>query len=725
MRRVVLVSVLVQSLLFARQTPTPPPGQQSPTFRTSTLLIVQNVTVKDKKGQPIPGLTASDFIVTEDGVRQSIAFVEYQKLDAPPLGTSDLTPTVPARAASILPPVTAVGETLNAVPLPGDSRYRGKRLIVLYLDLQALTFFNEYRVYEGVRKYLEKDMTATDVVSVVVYQNSRVRLKQDFTDDRNALRQVIADLERESQDAEQFGGSAFTYDTGGAFGEDAGDFNMFTMDRRLAALQTTMTNLAPLPELKTLVYFGSGLQANAENLAQLRATVNAAVRANVTINPVDPSGLTASAPLGNAAQASPGGTAMFSGQIAQRAVSRQQAGQDLYHALAKDTGGIATFNNNDLSMGISRAATSVTGYYMLGYYATNLAKDGKFRRVKVTLAGTQWAEAELSHRPGYYGAKVWEKFNTYDKERHLEEALRLEDPITEIPMAVEVNVFQLSSAEYFVPISVRMPGSELARPRPAGATKAIIDMIAEIKDEHGVTMRNSRDKLEFTLDAPAAAEAARRPIQYEAGFSVLPGNYVLKVLARDATTGRIGTFIHKFVVTNLERETARLPISTVVMSTQRVVPADALYTVQQKIAATVANPLVHEGLKLVPSVTRTFSASVPLLIYLEAYERDAATAAPPSSPGPQTAQGGPGVSTFSAAARPLIAFVTFYRDDVAVFQSEAIGADAWDPKRKAVPIRLGVSAGQLEPGTYECQVTVLDPTSSKTAFWRSPIVIVR
>ena len=66
--------------------------QPTPTFRSSTLLIVQTVTVKDKKGQPIAGLTAKDFIVTEDGVPQEIAFVEYQKLDAPPLGAIDLGP---------------------------------------------------------------------------------------------------------------------------------------------------------------------------------------------------------------------------------------------------------------------------------------------------------------------------------------------------------------------------------------------------------------------------------------------------------------------------------------------------------------------------------------------------------------------------------------------------------------------------------------------------------
>ena len=180
-------------------------------------------------------------------------------------------------------------------------------------------------------------------------------------------------------------------------------------------------------------------------------------------------------------------------------------------------------------------------------------------------------------------------------------------------MAVEVNYFQVSSAEYFVPVSVRMPGSELTRPRPAGDTKAVIDMLGEIKDEYGVTMRNSRDKLEFRLDAAAAAAVARKPIQYETGFTVLPGNYMIKMLARDATTGRIGTFIKSFVVPNLEKEKTRLPISTVVMSSQRVVPDDALFTVQQKIAGTVANPLVHDGLKLIPSVTRTFSAGQPAL----------------------------------------------------------------------------------------------------------------
>jgi hypothetical protein len=358
------------------------------------------------------------------------------------------------------------------------------------------------------------------------------------------------------------------------------------------------------------------------------------------------------------------------------------------------------FDNNDLALGIVQAAQAVTGYYMLGYYTTNTATDGRYRRVKVTLASG--LSGELSYRPGYYAAKDFSKFNATDKERQLEEALRLEDPITDIPMAMEVNYFQVSRAEYFVPVSVRMPGSELTRLGPTGDSRALIDMIGEIKDEYGVTVRNAKDKLEFKLDASKASELARRPIQYETGFTLLPGTYVIKMLARDARTGRIGTFQRPFTIPNLEREHLRLPISTVVLTSQRVSASSALFTVKQKISSDVANPLVFEGQKLIPSVTRTFSLRRPLFVFLQAYERDAAT------------------------MRPLVAYVTFYRDGAQVFETEPVGvAGGWDPKSRTVPVRFTVPLSGLEPGSYDCQVSVLDPDGARAAFWRSPIVLIR
>src|ERR1041385_5530963 len=142
----------------------------------------------------------------------------------------------------------------------------------------------------------------------------------------------------------------------------------------------------------------------------------------------------------------------------------------------------------------------------------------------------------------------------------------LENPITEISLAMEVNYFQLNSAEYFVPVAVKIPGSELALARRRGAQRTLIDFIGEVKDDFGVTVQNVRDKLDVKLSDETAAQLATRPILYETGFTLLPGKYVIKILARDAETGRIGTYQTAFTIPNLVREDKRVPISSVVLS---------------------------------------------------------------------------------------------------------------------------------------------------------------
>src|SRR6185437_16264838 len=93
---------------------------------------------------------------------------------------------------------------------------------------------------------------------------------------------------------------ASSADTGTAFGQDDSEFNIFTTDRQLAALQTAVKMLGTLNEKKSLIYFASGLRLNGtNNQAQLQATTNAAVRANVSFYPIDARGLVASAPLGD------------------------------------------------------------------------------------------------------------------------------------------------------------------------------------------------------------------------------------------------------------------------------------------------------------------------------------------------------------------------------------------------------------------------------------------
>ena len=312
---------------------------------------------------------------------------------------------------------------------PGDIRYRNRRLLVLYFDMTAMPPPDLLRAYNAARKFINTQMTADDLVAVMAFQGGGVRVKQDFTDDRPGLLEVVQTLVfGKDTDGD---GIPDTLEEGTAFGQDDAEFAILNTDRQLAALQTAVGMLRPLPDQKSLVYFASGLKLNGvDNQAQLRATTNAALRANVSIFPVDARGLVATPPLGDATKASPGGLAMFNGQTAGTVMTNFQRSQDTLYSLAKDTGGKAMFDYNDLSLGIVQAAQAVTSYYIVGFYSNHTALDGKFHRVKITLNGG--LSADVSYRQGYFADKEFAKFNDADKERQLEDALMLENPVTDI-----------------------------------------------------------------------------------------------------------------------------------------------------------------------------------------------------------------------------------------------------------------------------------------------------
>jgi VWFA-related protein len=702
----VLAALVGVSVLAQQQQPSaPPPG--TPTFKSTTRLSVQTVSVKDRDGKPVEGLTAKDFVVTEDGEPQQVSFVEFQKLPARVSGSvtiGDATPDVDPLTKAPEPKKVEGVTDVKISAGPGDIKYRNKRLIILYFDMMAMPPTDLLRAYNAAIKYIKTQMTPADLIAVMAFQGGGVRVRQDFTDNKAALQEAIeTTVFGEDKDGD---GIPDQLEEGTAFGQDDAEFAILNTDRQLSALQTAVGMLRPLPDQKSLIYFASFLRLNGvDNMAQLRATTNAALRSNVAIFPIDARGLVADAPLGDATQRSPGGIAMFTGQAAGQRLNAFQRSQDTLYALGKDTGGKAMFDNNDLSMGIVQAAESVTSYYILGFYSTHTALDGKFHRVKITLANgaSAPANAEVTYRQGYYADKEFAKFTEADKERQLEDALMLDNPVTDITMAMEVNYFQLNSAEYFVPISVKIPGSELALAKRRGATHTVIDFIGEVKDEYGITIENLRDKHDIKLSDDVAAQMAKRRIYFNVGFTVLPGKYVIKVLVRDAETGRIGTFLTPFEIPNLDKEQTRIPISTVVLSSQRQLYSQALSNVQRTEAQKniAANPLVYEGQELVPSVTRVFSKQKDMFVFLQAYERHA------------------------TAMEPLVAFVTFYRDGAKVLETMPLPlVDGLDPKSKAVSIRLSVPLGDLPTGRYESQVSVLNPAQQKVAFWHAPIVVV-
>jgi VWFA-related protein len=669
--------------------------QPTATFQTSTQLVIQTVNVKDKNSKPIEGLTAKDFTVTEDGVPQTIKFFEFQKLDELP----DTPPTTTSIGAVNL---HKLGHSQIAPEPPGDVRYKDRRLLALYFDMSAMPEGDQLRAFAAAQKFIRTQMTPADLMALMMFTGGAVQVLQDFTGDRSRLLNIIQTLiVGEDEESGDTINDASTADTGAAVGPDDGGFNIFTTDRQLAALQTAAKMLGHLNEKKSLIYFASGLRLNGvDNQAQLHSTINAAIRAGVSLYPIDARGLVAQAPLGDATKGSPGGLAMYTGASAMATMSNFQRSQDTLWALAADTGGKALLDYNDLTAGIVQAQKAISSYYILGYYTSNQALNGKFRKIKISLNGG--LSASLDYRQGYFAGKVFAKFTAVDKERQLEDALMLGDPITELTIAMEIDYFQLNRAEYFVPVIVKIPGSELALARRGGAERTLIDFIGEVKDEYGTTIQNVRDKVDIKLSDATAAELVKRPIEYDTGFTLLPGKYKIKFLARDAETGRIGTYEAKFLIPNLNKEDKRIPISSVVLSSQRVDMRDALYNAaKDKGKSEAVNPLVQDGQKLIPSVTRVFSKSRDMYVYLQAYE--------PAAP----------------SIQPLIAFVTFYRGQTKAFETPPLSVtEGLDNRLKTVPLKFNFALEKLQAGKYDCQVTVLDPTSQKAAFWQAPVMLV-
>lgn len=675
----------------------PPEGKAPAQITVRTQLVIETVIVKDKKGNPIKGLAAKDFTVTENGVQQTIRFCRYQGL---PMASSVASETASAEENAKI--YYKLATTRIAPEAPGGIKYQDRRLLALYFDMTAMPPGDQLRALTAAEEFIKTQMNPADLFAIMRYQGGSVDVLEDFTDDRSRLLSILETMiVGEGQEFADATDDASTSDTGAAFGQDDSEFNIFNNDRQLSALETAAEMLGHLSEKKSLIYFASGLRLNGvDNQAQLHATIDAAIRAGVSFWPIDARGLVAQAPLGDATKGSPGGIGMYSGASALAVTANFQQSQDTLYGLAADTGGKALLDYNDLTKGILQAQQDVSSYYIIGYYTTNTAQDGKFRRIKISL--NLEIAANLDYRQGYYANKTFSKFNGADKERQLEDALMLDDPITDLTIAMEIDYFQLDRAEYFVPIIVKIPGRELALAKRRGAEHTLIDFIGEIKDDFGGwTITNVRDKVNVKLSDATAAQLAKRPIEYDTGFTLLPGKYTIKFLARDAETGRIGTYQTTFAIPNLNKEEKRIPISSVVLSGQRVELKDALYNaIKHEDKEEAVNPLVQNGQKLIPSVTRVFSRSRNMYVYLQAYE-----------------QGAPSV-------QPLIAYVSFYQTHTKAFETQPMEIpEGLNNRLKTMPLSFSVDLSQLHPGQYDCQVTVLDPNAQRAAFWRAPVVI--
>jgi len=675
--------------------------QELTTFKTTTKLVVVDVFVRGKNGRAIDSLKKEDFTVLENGKAQEIAVFEFQRIADEAPAAAPLTS--PAAAAAPAPAMALRANAIN-VQSAGRVQYKDKRLLVLFFDFSSMQPQEQIRAQQAALKFLAEQMTPSDMVSIMTLGAS-VQVVQDFTSDRDRLTQVIrafhigeaSELAIEADTGDPNSGEY----TGAAFIADETEFNIFNTDRKLIGLESAVRMLAPLPEKKALVYFSAGIpKTGIENHSQLESTVNAAIRANVAFYPVDARGLVALAPGGDASKAAPRGTSVFSGMATTMQKTKFNDAQETLFTLADDTGGKALLDSNDLSLGIQQAHQDLGSYYVIGYYDTNPVADGKFRRVQVNVP--KQYQASLDYRNGYFAGKEFNKSTSTDKARQLQEALLLGDPVTDLPLALEINYFRLVGDHYFVPVAVKIAGSEIALARRGAGDTTEFDFVGQVTDAKGALKGQVQDTIRVKM-GEGAAQLASKNVQYDTGFTLLPGKYRLKFLARENQGGKMGTFEADFLVPNLNADQKGLRVSSVVWSGQRQPVAEAIGAgTNQKLL--VNHPLVYDGQKLIPSITRALSTKQNLYVYFEVYD-----------PAQQAGTKKPKV----------VAEVSFYRQGRKAFESAPVQLSALSPTRQGtMPVQFQVPLNTLKPGRYTCQVSVIDEAARKFEFLRAPLVVL-
>jgi VWFA-related protein len=647
-------------------------------FETSSQLVVVNVTVKGKDGKPLTGLKQEDFRVYEDGKPVALSVFEYQELSKEVLAPIPIPKPAPL---AVKPPP----EEVELAPRPS---FRDKRLLVLFFDFTSLPQMDLIRAKEAAAEFLSKQVTASDLIALYTF-STKLKKVVDFTADREQLLATVqsfgvaAGVEQDAATADVVEN---VEDEDGALVTDETEFAIFNTDQKLGALEDLSKELAVIPEKKAVVYFSSGVGKNGmDNQSQLQSAVNAAVRGGVALYPIDVRGLIAMAPAGDASKGAPRGTAIFSGAQQRQTRDKVNDQQETLFTLAADTGGRALLDSNDLALGITNAQKDVESYYTLAYYSSNSAKDGKFRKIKVELANRK--ETKLDYRPGYYSDKVWTQFDRSDKEKQLSEAMSLGNPVTELPMAVELLYFRLDKNRYFVPMAVKIPGSQVG----VKSGKTDLDFVGAVKDAKGRTVASLRDAIKVKLPEGAAEKLAQRSLLYDAGFQLTPGKYTIKVLARENQEGKLGTFEAKFTVPDLDQGGAAA-VSSLVLGTGRETMTALVGKAGKPKKTGELNPLIQDGKKLAPSVTHVFRRPQTMTVFSETY-----------TPG-------------------TMARVALFHNRKQIWQSAPLRPAAG--RNGVFSLETAVRLGRLQPGEYVCQLTVVDPVAQKFEVRRVPMSIV-
>jgi len=566
-----------------------PVSEKEEVVRISITLVQVDAVVTDQQGKQVTDLKPSDFDIYEDGRRQHITNFSY-------VAAQPDSPATPKSEARSKPPA----------PIGPPTRLRPdqvRRTVALVVDDLGLSFESTAGVRAALKKFVDEQMQAGDLVAII-RTGAGIGALQQFTSDK---RQLYAAIERVRWNPSGRGGiSAFAsisrdplerVDPSGKIqGSDADTINEFRAEiysvGTLGALNFVVRGLRDLPGRKSVILFSDGFKLfNRERdsqrvLESLRRLTDLANRASVVVYTIDARGLQY---LGPTAADDLGGLGRQ--QIEQRLESRRAEmfdSQEGLQYLAQETGGFFVRNTNDIGRGIKRVLDDQKGYYLIGYVpeqATFKLDQGRRKFHKISLK-VKPAGLRVRSRTGFYGIADEEARPVLrTPAQQVTAALMSPFASGDVHLRLTSLFGHDPKAGPFVRSLLHIDARDLTfTDELDGSHKSVVDVVAVTFGDNGRLV--DQESRTYTLQVRDAIyqQMKQRGFLYTVSVPVKkPGAYQLRVAVRDSASARVGSANQFIDVPDIGKN--RLTLSGLVISGNDPAKAKKTATVDADRAA--------------------------------------------------------------------------------------------------------------------------------------------
>lgn len=526
------------------QVPDIPPNPDN-VVRISTQLVQIDAVVTDGKGNHVENLTEDDFDLSVDGKKQSLTYFRMIKLAEPKKAEASPSKDAP-KPSKDAPPSTMPAKSLA----PEDV----KRTIAFVIDDLGLTFQSMYFTREAIKKFIREQMQEGDLVGIIRTGRGGGALQQ-FTSDKRVLYAAAERLiwNPFSRDMIPKFPSNDPNDTSSQESRDAqARFDEFRETvfsvGTLGGLNFVIRGLRELPGRKMAILISDGFKLfdkdrnNTQVLDNLRRLVDLANRSSVVVYSIDAKGLQTLMP-----DASVSGVPRP--EDFQRVSKDNFDSQEGLTYIARETGGLAFLNNNDLNAGIRKSLDDGRSFYLLGFDPENEKFDRKYHsiKLKVTRPGLH-----VRTRAGFIGVPDRERRQEQQqlagpegRDRQILGALYSPFGARELSLQMTSFFFNAEKEGSFVRSLFHIDPDHLTfkdDPARPGIKTLSLEIVSFSFNESGAVIDQHGRSFALSFDAEKFKLVQANGLIYNNDFVLKkPGAYQFRTVLRDPATGKLGS----------------------------------------------------------------------------------------------------------------------------------------------------------------------------------------